>query len=164
VADHKNRLANSTKSPAQTPAPAPITNELPNPGVGTNTLADLGAYREMYLPVNEELFKKQQASFQKLLQLLRENKIPTVVVDMPLTDANLALLPRKTLSEYKSCLQNTCTINGARVWSPQLNLALSDFSDSAHMNASGGKKFFAALDSYLFRLAVEDKRFVIYKR
>jgi hypothetical protein len=103
----------------------------------------------MYLPVNEELFKKQQASFGKLLQLLKSNNIPTVVVDMPLTKENLALLPDSALQQYRETIDSACRTYDARLWHPELNLGLNDFSDSAHMNASGGKKFFSALDSYL---------------
>lgn len=120
-----------------------------------NTLADLSAYRNMYLPVNKELFQQQRTYFGKLLGLLHSENVPTIVVDMPLTKENLAILPDYVLNKYRTFVESTCHAYGAELWRPELDLGLNDFSDSAHLNSEGGKKFFSALDSHIASKGVQ---------
>jgi hypothetical protein len=153
VAEHANKPVQGEWWPkAKELADAPSTGvRKPKP----NTLADLPAYRKMYLPVNQELFQQQRTAFGNLLHLLRSENIPVLVVNMPLTKENLAILPDTVLNQYQTFVRSTCQAYGAQLWQPELNLTRTDFSDSAHLNSSGGKKFFAALDSHIAARGVQ---------
>jgi hypothetical protein len=113
-----------------------------------NKLGDIPSYKQMYLPINEKQFETQQSYFVKLLALFKENHVPTVVVDFPVTSENYALLPPDILKRYKEFLATTCSAAGVPVLKPADKVSFvtaTDFEDSAHMNASGGNKLFNAL-------------------
>lgn len=127
-----------------------------------NTLRDLGSYQEMYLPINDTQFATQSDYFKKLLTLLKEQNIATVVVDVPLVSENYKLLPPTVLKRYRTLLADDCRKFGATLVTPgrwseaamgtssaspitQASFALNDYEDTVHMTASGGKKMFQAI-------------------
>lgn len=113
-----------------------------------NDLFDVGGYGAMYLPINQAQFTNQKQYFSKLLALLRTEKIPVVVVDVPVSDRNYALLPKDTLADYYSYLADATKQNGAALILAGDNEkfeTVNDFEDSAHMNGNGGEKLFTAI-------------------
>ncbi len=104
--------------------------------------ADLPEWRERYLPANVDRFEKEKASFQKMLDTCKKKGIRMIVVNMPITNENKEIIPRKLFERYQN---EVCTMP-AQYGDEMLDLdgsgafQLSDFYDSAHVNAQGGKK------------------------
>lgn len=104
--------------------------------------ADLPEWRERYLPANVDRFEKEKASFQKMLDTCKKKGIRMIVVNMPITNENKEIIPRKLFERYQ---KEVCTMP-AQYGDEMLDLdgsgafQLSDFYDSAHVNAHGGKK------------------------
>ena len=119
----------------------------PDYGPRQNTLGELDHYQQMYLPVNYKLFDTQAEYLDKFLALAKKHDIPAVIVDMPLTRENLAILPAEALEKYENLLAERATAAGAKLIRPATVDAyeLDDFEDCAHMSARGGKKLFGLL-------------------
>lgn len=118
-----------------------------------NALADLPAYRAYYQPPNWREFAVQTRSLEQLLAFGREHSIKLLVVNMPLTEHNRALLDRKLAGQYNEALPRICRANDAYYLDTStLPLKETDFEDSAHLNAAGGMKFFQALASKVEQL------------
>ncbi|MBX9950571.1 MAG: hypothetical protein K2Y39_15490 [Candidatus Obscuribacterales bacterium] len=104
--------------------------------------ADLPEWKERYRPANNDRFEKEKAAFQKMLAICKEKSIRMIVVNMPLTKENKDIVPKKLLVRY----QNEICAMPAQFGDEMLDLdasgefQLSDFYDSAHVNAHGGKK------------------------
>lgn len=104
--------------------------------------ADLPEWKERYRPANNDRFEKEKAAFQKMLAVCKEKGIRMIVVNMPLTKENKDIVPKKLLARY----QNEICAMPAEYGDEMLDLdasgefQLSDFYDSAHVNAQGGKK------------------------
>lgn len=116
-------------------------------GPKANVLEDLEGYRKIYLPVNHQLYDKQISYLEKFLQLADSNKIPVLLVDMPLTRENLEVLPLAAQKKYRADISRLAKNSGARLLIPEdhKEYQLADFEDSVHMNASGGKKLFTSI-------------------
>lgn len=114
-----------------------------------NVLKDLPEYQKMYLPVNMAQFDRQNEYFKKTLTLLKKENIPTLVVNVPLTRENYAVLPPAVLQKYKDNLHTQCATFGVECISPgdTTSFTKADYEDSVHMNVSGGKKMFAAISA-----------------
>ena len=104
---------------------------------------DLKVYAARYSPANQTRFASEIDCLNKLIALCHEKHIALTVVDMPLTPANLALLPVDTATAYQRLIANL--VSDSRVKFIQCNrpdlFLQSDFSDSAHLNARGADKF-----------------------
>lgn len=104
--------------------------------------ADLPEWKERYLPANVGRFEKEKASFQKMLDTCNRKGIRMIVVNMPITNENKEIIPKKLFQRYQN---EVCTMP-AQYGDEMLDLdgtgafQLSDFYDSAHVNAQGGKK------------------------
>lgn len=110
-----------------------------------NCLSDLKEYKRIYLPVNNKVFKLQLSYLEKFLALASEHNIPVVLVEMPLTKENLALLPDEIKNRYSKKVQQLATTYNAKVVTPadRLSFSTEDFEDSVHLNTQGGLKVFA---------------------
>ncbi len=108
---------------------------------------DLEAYRWCYDPPDLEHFGRQFQYFEKFVNLTNKWKIPLVVVDMPITPENQALISPSVLSLYKQALQaNAKKYNFVLVDANKLSACNDlDFVDSTHLNASGGHKCFTCI-------------------
>jgi hypothetical protein len=113
-----------------------------------NTLKDLDQYKAMYLPFNETQFATQSSYFEKCLTLLERNRVPVLVVDLPVTPQNYELLPPGVLDRYENAIAGACLRHHAALERPLDSvdfIAASDFEDSVHMNHNGGQKLFQAI-------------------
>jgi len=110
-----------------------------------NTLSDLKEYNRIYLPVNNNVFKLQLGYLDKFLALATEHNIPVVLVEMPLTAENLAILPDDVRRRYSKKVQELATRYNAKIVTPgeRMTFATDDFEDSVHLNTQGGLKVFS---------------------
>lgn len=110
-----------------------------------NGLTDLKEYKRIYLPVNNKVFKLQLSYLDKFLALATEHNIPVVLVEMPLTKENLALLPDGVKRNYTKRVRELATTYNAKVITPadRLDFSTEDFEDSVHLNTQGGLKVFS---------------------
>lgn len=103
---------------------------------------DLALYNMRYNPPNFAQFEDQKIKFENFAKRCKQENIKLLVVAMPLTEQNQDLLDRKLLQKYTSELpqisqQNEAAyldLNDGKTFLP------TDFEDSVHTNASGGKK------------------------
>ncbi len=121
-----------------------LDNNNPVYDIGKNRLSDLKEYNRIYLPFNEKVFKLQLSYLDKFLALAAEHKIPVVLVDMPLTQENLAILPERVKLRYQKRVKELATKYNAKLVTPseRHNFPSDDFEDSVHLNAQGGLKVF----------------------
>ncbi len=103
---------------------------------------DLSEWKERYQPANFKRFEKEKASFQKMLAACKKNGIRMIVVNMPITDENKNLIPEKLYSRYQQEICKMPLQFGDELLDLDASNAfqISDFYDSAHVNAQGGKK------------------------
>lgn len=105
---------------------------------------DLAVYSAMYLPLNMKSFQYQTKYLEKFLQLAQSRNIPVMLIDMPITAENRAILPKEFLVTYNNKLNETATKYGAQLFCPENEgqFSLADYDDSVHLNADGGAKLF----------------------
>jgi hypothetical protein len=103
---------------------------------------DLQAWHNRYNPANFMRLKQETNHFSKLLQLCRDQQIKLIVVNMPLTAENKQQLPAGMLEFYHQQICSLPKLFGATFIDLDTDQRFNhaDFCDSAHLNASGGKK------------------------
>ena len=105
-------------------------------------VADLAVYNIRYNPPNFKQFDLQQQEFSDLLNFCKAKQISVLVVAMPITDQNRNLLDKNLLARYETELPELTQKSGGKFLKldKEPMFALSDFEDSVHTNAAGGKK------------------------
>ncbi len=98
-------------------------------------------YRNRYKFFNVEQFEKQKKFLDALMALCRERDIELVLVNMPLTKDNIALMPDGLYEQYLSFIEATASQHKV----PFVDLQSrgyddNDFYDTAHLNEHGGAK------------------------
>lgn len=99
------------------------------------------------MQANKEGYKNQSAWFLMSLALCRKEGIKPIIVNMPLTQKNIALFAPGV---YENCV-NLMAEEAHRNNCPFIDLqksnkfVLTDFTDMCHMDASGGKKLLNAI-------------------
>jgi hypothetical protein len=108
---------------------------------------DIPQYDGVYNPPNQRVFKTQTEAFLKLLKLAKSHNVALILVDMPLSSKNRALIKPEMTKQYQQLITTTaCDFK-----LPLIPLATTssfsddDFEDSAHLNAKGGIKLFSAM-------------------
>lgn len=107
---------------------------------------DLPMYKHIYNPPDAAFWKQERGDLDKFIALAGKHGVKVVLVDMPVTAKNLALLDPAYLQLYRQSI-DAIAASGVSV----VRLAQSgqfvedDFEDSAHLNARGGRKLFAAM-------------------
>jgi hypothetical protein len=99
-------------------------------------------YRKRFSHPSATLFAAQATFLDKLLTLATQNSVQLLLVNMPLTPANMALMPSGYYERYfstalRSAQNHQC---GFLDLNDHTVFTTSDFRDTAHMNASGGRK------------------------
>lgn len=99
-------------------------------------------YEMRYRPFKQKTFDEQLHYFDKFLALAAERGIPVMLVNMPLTEGNIRILPAGVYDNYLSCISRSARNHGAMLL--DLNEAglftLSQFSDPVHLNGRGGAR------------------------
>jgi hypothetical protein len=104
-------------------------------------------YRKRFSHPSDKLFKMQSEFLSKLLNQAKADNIKVLIVNMPLTPANMSLMPVGYYDRYLQTVKTTTAQYGCAY----LNLndgklfTSADFRDTAHMNADGGKKLIDAM-------------------
>lgn len=104
-------------------------------------------YRKRYRKLNKEMIAIQERFLEETLKLAHDQGIGVVMVNMPLTKANHALMQPGSYERYHDTIKAAC----ARHNIPLVDLdgsadfSEADFYDTAHMNSSGGRKMLEAL-------------------
>lgn len=108
---------------------------------------NLPEYRYRYSSFKEKQFKEQVSYLERLLELGRERGIKVILVNMPLTEDNVALMPPGLYSRYMETLNTMCTKYSAQMLdlNEPRDFPKEYFEDSVHLNSKGGARFFEVL-------------------
>lgn len=106
------------------------------------TEKSLKEYRTRYRQISFSAMDRQFVFLDKLLKLCKERKIKTILVNAPLTEANIGLLPSRL---YQSYCEKLASFGMAGAWkyvdlSKSRRFALADFTDTVHLNEHGAEK------------------------
>jgi hypothetical protein len=104
-------------------------------------------YKQRYKKPDRETFRTQMYFLRKLAEYCHRERIELVVVNMPITDQNVQILPPGVYKNYVSSLvefawnhnvvfYDLCDFN---------KYTKDDFHDTVHLNAFGARKFFDCL-------------------
>jgi len=99
-------------------------------------------YRKRFGSGNEKQFECQVAFLHRFLADAQAENIRVLVVNMPLTQANIKLMPTGYYEKYLAVTASACTEYGAN-WldlNRRGGFPADDFRDTAHMNSAGGKR------------------------
>jgi len=98
-------------------------------------------YRKRFAGKNEALFAIEKEYLNKILNQLRAQGVEVLLVNMPLTPANMQLMPAGTYDKYMKLLAQDAAKYGCGLL--DLNdgktFVTANFKDPVHMNGSGGK-------------------------
>jgi len=116
--------------------------------VGTEAMKDysVNEYKGRYLPINKKKWPVEVDCLKQIIAYCQDKKIPLVIVNMPLTQRNLAVLPQDFRDQYEKTIKSICTPKPGDTNLSFIDLrndtrfALSDFRDTVHMRSSGGTK------------------------
>lgn len=120
-------------------------------------LDNLAEYRQRYAHMNARMFKNQLGYLEQLLQYGKEQNIKVVLVNMPLTSDNVALMPPGFYQNYLTQIQNLSAKYDSKLIDMNLPGTFNRgyFADSAHLNGLGGMRFFDLLSQALIVNHVE---------
>jgi hypothetical protein len=112
---------------------------------------NLPEYRMRYKQFNKKKFIAQINFLNRLGSYCNEEGIDLILVNMPLTPDNIALMPPGLYDSYMNTLRTAATKYGARVVDMQRPDVFTNayFADSVHLNGNGGKLFFEQLAEQL---------------
>jgi len=122
----------------------------------TNKYRDnLGEYRHRYAQINKKMLDDQLRYLTRLSTFCKDQGINLILVNMPLTEDNMALMPNGIYKDYLDKVhtitkQYQCSIldlNHPSLFPKYL------FADSVHLNGLGGERFFDLLSDQLFQNA-----------
>jgi len=120
-------------------------------------LDNLAEYRQRYAHMNARMFKNQLGYLEQLLQYGKEQKINVVLINMPLTSDNVALMPPGFYQNYLTQIQTLSAKYDSNLIDMNLPGTFNRgyFADSAHLNGLGGMRFFDLLSQALVANHVE---------
>lgn len=112
---------------------------------------NLDEYKMRYRFFKPKIFEMQLGFLDRMLRLCRDRGTAVYLVNMPLTQENVQLMPPGFYDNYKARINQIASNYGARF------VDLNDpavfrkeyFADSVHMNGAGGMRFFEALSQKL---------------
>jgi hypothetical protein len=112
---------------------------------------NLTEYRQRYKLFKPKVYETQIEFMARLLSFCEKESIPILLVNMPITQENIRILPGGIYHRYISDIQTLSTQYRARF--VDMNLANtfvhSDFADSVHVNGAGAIKFLEQLSKNL---------------
>ncbi|HMY55229.1 MAG TPA: hypothetical protein PK671_19870, partial [Candidatus Obscuribacter sp.] len=106
---------------------------------------DMKVYKTRYQPLNEIRWHSQLQALERLLYNCRQRNIPVAMVNMPVTDANLSLLPSEMKGKWQAPIRTLAKKHGAALKdfdeADAAGVTDTDFADSVHLNQDGARKF-----------------------
>ena len=108
-------------------------------------------YRLCYNPFNSYKFETQLSYLNKFLADRKTLGTRVLLVNMPLTKANMSLMPAGVYERYLKSVKGLAQKYGVEETDFNTNNLFcdSDFFDEVHLNGFGGKKFSVLLASYI---------------
>ncbi len=106
-----------------------------------------GEYKKRFSNPDQRLFKAEATFLHKLLAEAHEQGVKVLLVNMPLTGANMALMPPGFYAKYFAIAQTEASQYKADFLdlNTGTKFGITDFRDTAHMNSSGGRKLLDAV-------------------
>jgi hypothetical protein len=103
---------------------------------------DIAMYRQRYNPTNAKNVKQAEIALEELQETCAINGIYLIILNMPLTRENRALIAPETYTNFieklnSAALAPNCLLVDA---GKNSNFSNSDFHDSVHLNRSGKEK------------------------
>lgn len=108
-------------------------------------------YRKRFRNKNERMFDIQCQFLDKFLTEAQKEGIKIVLVNLPVTAANHALMPTGAYDRYAAFLKTEALRWNVPLIDPaqSVDFTVQDYSDTAHMNSVGGRKLLDILVSSL---------------
>ncbi len=163
VASSLNRPVNNWEAENNVRRPKPIS--LVNPEMEWQAsekplgpkYSDLAMYENVYNPPDPEFFESEKKDCLALLAQANNHGIKVIVVDMPISSPNRLLLDKQYQVKYQQFINQIEEEQKIPVvhLSGSSEISDADFEDSAHLNAAGGKKLFAALVAAIKAIAAK---------
>jgi hypothetical protein len=105
-------------------------------------------YKLRYLPLNEERWQLESKALEKIVALCRSNDIPLLIVAMPVSEGNRAILPHSFIEKHLAMLAQTAAATQTNDKKTVILLNLfedpdfkaDDYVDTVHLRSSGGLK------------------------
>lgn len=103
---------------------------------------DIAMYRQRYNPTNARSVKQAEIALRELQETCAANRIYLIILNMPLTGENRALIAPETYTNFIEKLNsaavapNCLLVDAGR----NSNFSNSNFHDSVHLNGSGKQK------------------------
>jgi hypothetical protein len=122
----------------------------------TSVDATRDEYRQRYNPLNPQFIEQEFGYLNKLLSLCHQRNIRILVVNMPLSKDNLALLPSGFYQDYLQRLAQTCSQHQAEL----VNMCNADttrnelFADGVHLDTDRSEEFWKAVQDKFNKSAV----------
>ena len=113
---------------------------------------DLSQYKKRYLPIDQTRYTKEFESLQAILREAKDKKLQVILIDMPLTEANLNLLPIDFRVQHKERLQRLVSqFSNSKYMDLNQSTGFrdADFRDSAHLNGGGSNRFIEQVKKHL---------------
>lgn len=120
------------------------------PNLEANYTDNSDEYRKRYQPFKQKKYMSQLAYLEKLQGFCKNQGIQLIMVNMPLTQDNIKLLPPGAYDIYIRNLTAIAAKYGGRfidLQDPSYDKSL--YCDTAHMTGKGGMKFFRELTDKL---------------
>jgi hypothetical protein len=113
---------------------------------------NLEEYRKRYKTLRKDTFNTQMSFFADTLAAAKRQGAHCVVVAMPITDLNRSLLSDRNWHAYRQGVQAVANKEGAAFvdFSDDHTFQRTDFCDTVHLHAGGGRKW---MDKLIARLA-----------
>ncbi|CAN5515317.1 hypothetical protein BH10CYA1_BH10CYA1_54090 [soil metagenome] len=153
VSGHPASLADLTV--AKNPAPLFRTHKLV-------LKEDIEKFRRLYNPPNFSRLKAQMAYLNDMMELCQQEKIPVLLVNMPITDDVGKLIDPALLQSFRQNVNEVavryhCTfldLDNKDLTAADAHLSNCfdddrDFNDGVHLSLAGGKRFFDVLADHL---------------
>jgi hypothetical protein len=109
-------------------------------------------YLQRYKHPDPHTYKTQIYFLKKIAEFCHKERIELILVNMPISQANLRLLPKGGYIQYLQTLKEFAMLHNVAF--SELNnferYSQPDFHDSVHLNAFGGQKFFDDVADSIF--------------
>lgn len=133
------------------PEDAGINERIACPNLPPTFTDNSKEYLMRYQPFKQKPYDTQIQYFEKLLAYCKNEGIELVLVNMPLLEENLKLMPPGTYNSYKAKMQELAAKYDVKFVDMQDTQTFTRdlYCDTAHMNGKGGMKFFSLLSEKL---------------
>ncbi len=151
--------------PADLKAAESLNNDAAVPIFRTTKLVlkeDIDKFRRLYNPPNFTRLKEQIAYLNDMMQLCQKERIPVLLVNMPITEDVFRLIDPALLQAYQREVRAVANryhatyldLDDKNPSSPEAVISKSfdddrDFNDCVHLNIVGGKRFFNVMADHL---------------